>query len=120
VALGDLVDATPTSAKLRVTAPLPDLSRPIEMSVYSFVADTIANSTAVGASRIDVSVDATSDRIIASTVDDGPGGASIVPGGSLAASHDRATALGGSLTVSSPRGGPTRVTLRLPITLGRA
>lgn len=47
--------------------------------------------------------------------DPGPGGARIVPGAGLAGLTDRAQAIGGSLHVDSPLGGPTSVCLVLPL-----
>ena len=47
--------------------------------------------------------------------DDGVGGAVLTPGGGLAGLRDRVEALDGSLTLSSPAGGPTVVRVVLPV-----
>ncbi|MES2171383.1 MAG: sensor domain-containing protein [Actinomycetota bacterium] len=50
--------------------------------------------------------------------DDGHGGASETPGHGLAGLEERLRGLGGTLDVSSPKGGPTAVAAHLPVTLG--
>jgi signal transduction histidine kinase len=46
--------------------------------------------------------------------DDGSGGAIAAPGHGLAGLADRLRATDGTLTVDSPRGGPTRLTAEVP------
>jgi signal transduction histidine kinase len=54
--------------------------------------------------------------LVLRVVDDGPGGASMRPGGGFEGLADRAALLGGALRLTSPAGGPTevRVEIRLP------
>jgi len=47
--------------------------------------------------------------------DDGPGGADPARGSGLAGLAQRAAVVDGSLTVTSPPGGPTRVTVEMPL-----
>lgn len=48
--------------------------------------------------------------------DDGRGGAAVEPGHGLAGLQERARGLGGVLELSSPAGGPTHVSVHLPVT----
>ena len=76
----------------------------------------IANAAKhAGASAVDVTVERDHDRLIVSIQDDGIGGASIGAGSGLTGLADRASALGGSLSVHSPSGGGTRLSVDLPI-----
>jgi signal transduction histidine kinase len=47
-------------------------------------------------------------------VDDGDGGAHVAKGHGLAGLSDRVRATGGTLTVTSPSGGPTEVRVEVP------
>ena len=47
-------------------------------------------------------------------VDDGAGGAHVAKGHGLSGLADRVRASGGTLTVVSPAGGPTTITVELP------
>ena len=67
------------------------------------------------ASEVCVTVERHGDRVLISIVDDGIGGASIDDGSGLRGLADRASALGGSLSVDSPAGTGTRLTVDLPI-----
>jgi signal transduction histidine kinase len=55
------------------------------------------------------------DRLHLEVGDDGRGGARVVAGGGLAGLAERVRTVDGALTVSSPDGGPTVVTLDLPL-----
>ena len=54
------------------------------------------------------------DRLELTVTDDGRGGATIAPGGGLAGLADRVGAMDGRFTLTSPPGGPTTATARLP------
>ena len=56
------------------------------------------------------------DAVLVLTVaDDGEGGAAPRPGGGLAGLAQRAATVDGTLLVTSPPGGPTRVVIELPL-----
>ena len=52
--------------------------------------------------------------------DDGVGGAQMAPGGGLVGVQRRMAAFDGTVTVSSPAGGPTIVTISAPCVSGGA
>lgn len=87
----------------------------VEACVFYVVAEALANvAKHARASRATVTV-ATGDGVVTAAVtDDGVGGATAAAGRGLAGLAARAAALGGSLDVDSPPGGPTTVTAVLP------
>ena len=86
-----------------------------EATAYFIVAESLTNATRHGrASRIDVRVRLDGERLHVEVEDDGAGGASTIGGGGLAGLADRASSIEGSLSVSSPPGGPTVVSAELP------
>ncbi|MEV6843737.1 histidine kinase [Actinoplanes sp. NPDC051411] len=92
--------------------------RPVESAVYFAVAELLAN-VAKHARASYVTVDlGYADRVLIATVtDDGTGGASAGAGSGLAGLERRARAFGGTLTIDSPAGGPTRITVAVPCEL---
>ena len=86
---------------------------------YFFGAEALTNA-AKHAPGAPVTVLVTSDADLhISVVDEGPGGAAVVPGQGLAGMAQRLEAFGGALTLSSPPGGPTRVACSIPLLLDR-
>ena len=71
----------------------------------------VTNEPSVDAIRLAVA----SDMLSLCVIDDGRGGADPASGTGLRGLADRAEALGGSLTIDSPPGHGTTVTLRLPL-----
>ena len=67
------------------------------------------------ASGAEVKVVASPGTMRLTVRDDGPGGATVVPGHGLAGLADRIAALGGTLTVESPLGQGTRLVVELPL-----
>jgi signal transduction histidine kinase len=86
-----------------------------EATAYFCVGELLANiSKHSGAAAGWVRVRRHSDRLRVEVGDDGIGGAVTQPAGGLAGLADRVDSVGGQLTVSSPSGGPTLVTVELP------
>ncbi|HLT84908.1 MAG TPA: histidine kinase [Phototrophicaceae bacterium] len=89
----------------------------VEACVYYVVAEALANvAKHAGATRTTITVTSADGAVRATVTDDGRGGASPRDGRGLAGLAGRAAALGGSLEVASPAGGPTTVTAVLPCT----
>lgn len=89
--------------------------RPQEAVAYFVVAEAITNVTkhaSASAASVKITDDGTLLRVLIE--DDGKGGAMIEPGGGLAGLTARVAAVDGTLTVTSPPGGPTRVAAVLP------
>jgi signal transduction histidine kinase len=105
--------AVPVETAIAIEGELPDA---VERSVYFIAAELTANAIKhAGATRIRLDA-RTEDRTLALTVtDDGRGGATVVDGHGLAGVTERVAGLGGTLVVTSPAGGPTTVTARVPL-----
>jgi signal transduction histidine kinase len=83
---------------------------PVESAAYFIVAEALANVTKhAHATRARVQIRAADGRLVVEVSDDGVGGAQPAAGSGLSGLTDRAAALDGRLTVSSPPGGPTIV-----------
>jgi signal transduction histidine kinase len=101
---------------LTITLDLPDrLPSTVESTAYFVIAEALTNATRhAEATRIWVT-GAIAERTLTIEVrDDGIGGADPAAGTGLTGLADRVDVHGGTLTVSSPRGGPTVLRLELP------
>jgi signal transduction histidine kinase len=94
-------------------------SRPtnaIETIAYFSVAELLANVAKHSRARhARVGVTARNDRLRVEVTDDGIGGARAGAGSGLSGLADRVRAVDGHLSVVSPAGGPTVVTVELPL-----
>ena len=109
--------AVPVETAIDLPADVPDA---VERSLYFVAAELTANAIKhSGATKVRLEArteDAGAARaLVLSVQDDGRGGARIVPGHGLAGAVDRLTGLGGTLTVTSPEGGPTTAAVRVPL-----
>ncbi|GLW34264.1 sensor histidine kinase [Actinoplanes regularis] len=114
-ALSGIAARAPLPVRLRV-AVVPRCSPSIEAIAYFAVSEALTNvAKHAGASRAEVAAERTEDRLIITVTDDGRGGASADGAGTgLRGLAQRAAAVDGTLTVLSPPGGPTTVTVDLP------
>ncbi|GGL09723.1 signal transduction histidine kinase [Curtobacterium luteum] len=121
-ALEALVARTPIPVGLEVR--LPDgleLATEIQRNVYFTVSELLTNTTKhAGASTAGVYLGLVVDAsgiwyLTVSVTDDGRGGARAEEGHGIAGLMGRMRALDGELTVSSPDGGPTEATARIPL-----
>jgi signal transduction histidine kinase len=114
-ALATLVARSVVPAVLNVDIP----SRPtnaIETITYFSVAELLANVAKHSrARRARVEVTARNDRLRIEVTDDGIGGARARAGSGLSGLADRVRAVDGYLSVVSPPGGPTSITVELPL-----
>jgi signal transduction histidine kinase len=114
-ALSVLAEASAVPAELTVTIK----TRPspaIEAIAYFCAAELLANVTKhSGASRAAITVSGEDGRLVLKVTDDGSGRAMVKPGGGLAGLRDRVQTVDGRLTVDSPAGGPTIMTVVLPV-----
>ena len=90
-------------------------SRTIEAIAYFVVAEALTNiAKHAQATCASVVVRRLNSRLRIDVTDDGRGGATAAEGGGLAGLGDRVRAVDGRLTISSPLGGPTVLTVELP------
>ncbi|NEB75235.1 sensor histidine kinase [Streptomyces sp. SID14478] len=119
---GGLADALTTLASrsalpVDVSADLPERPTPaIESLAYYCAAELLANVIKhSGAERCRVELASGGGALRVRVSDDGSGGARVVEGGGLAGLVQRVRTVDGVLEVASPQGGPTSVTVRLPL-----
>jgi signal transduction histidine kinase len=112
-ALTAVAARSPIPAKVDFDIPA-DLPHAVENATWFVVSEALANTAKhSGATRVLVSVARVEDRLIVEIVDDGAGGAS-AEGSGLRGLRQRVEALDGTLTVTSPAGGPTSIRAELP------
>jgi signal transduction histidine kinase len=88
----------------------------IEAIAYYCAAELLANvAKHAGALCASISVREADGRLVMRVTDDGVGGARLKPGGGLAGLDDRVQTVDGRLSLQSPPGGPTVVTIELPV-----
>jgi signal transduction histidine kinase len=117
--------AVRSAVTVRVVSSLPagtDLPTELERNAYFIAAEGLTNAVKhSGASAIDLRLDQrrlpdTDETWLDITVtDDGKGGAKPEPGHGLANLQERVLGLGGTLGISSPKGGPTTLIAHLPV-----
>jgi len=115
-AIGSLVAGRSLPVDVRVAVGDPRPTDTVEAAAYFVVAESLANAAKhSGASRVSVNIwrDA-ADRLVVECSDDGRGGADLSHGSGLSGLAKRAAALDGTLTVTSPPGGPTTVRAEIP------
>lgn len=92
---------------------------PVESAVYFAIAESLANSAKHAAAQtVWISVWHEFGSLTALIGDDGAGGAVVTPGGGLDGIVRRLDAFDGTMTVASPPGGPTIVSVTVPCALG--
>jgi signal transduction histidine kinase len=110
--------ATSSAIPAAVTADIGPRPAPaIETIAYFCAAELIANATKHSyANQITINIRTERDGLLHLEVsDDGVGGADVARGSGLAGLAQRVSTVDGRLEVSSPAGGPTAVTVELPL-----
>jgi signal transduction histidine kinase len=103
----------PVELDLRAEMRLPER---VEVAAYYVVSEALANTAKhARASVVHIAVDAEDSMLRVSIHDDGIGGADPGRGSGLLGLHDRAEAIGGTLSLQSPPGAGTSLHLELPL-----
>ena len=115
-ALATLAARSPVPVGLETDLPQRP-SAAIESIAYFCASELLANAAKhAGARRVTVTAGQPGDGTLRLTVtDDGNGGARVRPGGGLAGLTERVRTVDGGLHLDSPPGGPTAVTVTLPL-----
>jgi signal transduction histidine kinase len=112
-----LAVAVPLPVEVEVDLPGRPLA-PVESAAYFAVAEALANVTKhSGAARAWIRLAHEDGKLTMTVGDDGRGGAAPHRGTGLAGIERRLAAFDGTMTVTSPPGGPTVVTMELPCEL---
>jgi signal transduction histidine kinase len=108
----------PVATTVESVLPQERLDTPVESAVYFAVAEVLANVCRhSGAHTAWVSLRGADGKLYATVGDDGQGGAKPDGGTGLRGIERRLAAFDGTMTLSSPPGGPTVVTMELPCVL---
>jgi signal transduction histidine kinase len=103
----------PVDIDVQVDGRLPDR---FEVAAYYAVSELLTNAAKHSqASVVRVHVATRDSTLLLSISDDGIGGADLAAGSGLVGVRDRVEALGGVLSLRSPRGGGTSVEIELPL-----
>lgn len=89
-----------------------------EVAAYFFIAEALTNvNKHAEATRATITMGISEEQLLISVVDDGRGGASAAKGSGLRGLHERLEGIGGSVSVTSPQGGPTTLEAVIPCAL---
>ncbi|MFH8347534.1 sensor histidine kinase [Streptomyces sp. NPDC018045] len=106
---------SPLETTVSADPELPRLDPPIESALYFGIAELLTNAVKhARADRARISLTRDGARIVVDVEDDGRGGAAEQAGGGLAGLRRRLTVFDGTLEITSPAGGPTRVRMMVP------
>jgi signal transduction histidine kinase len=90
----------------------------VEAAAYFTVCELLTNAAKhAGAKRVTIALRHTGERLRITVTDDGRGGADPSAGSGLRGIERRLATFDGTLAISSPRGGPTTVTMEIPCAL---
>jgi signal transduction histidine kinase len=104
----------PVRVQLRTDGRLP---RSCEITAYYVAAEAFTNAAKhADASAVDIVIERAGGTLRVQVRDDGAGGADASRGSGLTGLRDRVEAVGGSMTVDSPAGAGTVLTVLLPVT----
>jgi signal transduction histidine kinase len=108
--------ATRSPVPVHVDVPTQRWPPAVEAAVYFICAEALTNvAKHARASHVQLQVANTDAQLRVEIVDDGAGGADSVTGSGLRGLADRAEALGGHVTITSPPGQGTHLTAELPL-----
>jgi signal transduction histidine kinase len=117
-ALAAAAARSPVPVTLDVAVP-GRLPATVETTAYFVVTEALTNvAKHAGATGATVTAVVDGDRLVVAVADDGRGGAHSGKGHGLAGLADRVASADGTLTISSPVGGPTVLTAGLPVREG--
>jgi signal transduction histidine kinase len=122
--------AVRSTVPARVTSTLPagtDLPSELQRNAYFIAAEALTNASKHSGAQ-NVTIDVSLRRVPEPeetwldlvVTDDGVGGAAVVAGHGLAGLQERSRGLGGIVELTSPAGGPTVVSVHLPVTYSTA
>jgi len=116
-AVREVADRSPLPVTVRMALPR-RLPAPIEAAAYFVVSEALGNvAKHAQATRCEVEGWIVDEQLVVTITDDGVGGADPAAGTGLTGLVTRLDALGGTLDLTSPPGGPTRLRMESPCRL---
>jgi signal transduction histidine kinase len=113
-ALSAIAAKAPVPVSINVNLPK-RMGVTLEGAAYYVVAESLTNMAKhANATHASIDIGVHDGKLLVAVSDNGRGGAEVRPDGGLAGLRDRVAALGGTLAVSSPAGGPTTVKVDMP------
>jgi len=113
-ALSGICARSPVPVRLLVELPR-RVPRPVETAAYFVVSEALANvAKHARATQVDVLVELTDGTLRIAVSDNGRGGADPQAGSGLRGLRQRVHALDGTMSLTSPQGGPTLLAVELP------
>lgn len=116
-AVRDIAMRCPVPVDVRVPHQLPELPDGLRSAAYFLINEALTNIVKYAPDATATVLITASSHLRISIVDTGDGGAQLTPGRGLEGLRQRLGAFGGTLTVSSPPGGPTAVQASIPLLL---
>ncbi|MDG4865286.1 histidine kinase, partial [Streptomyces sp. T-3] len=114
-AVADAADRSPVPVALTADLPV-RLPQAVESAAYFVVCEALANiAKHSGAERAEVRLAHRDGQLTVEIRDDGTGGADARAGTGLTGLGDRVSVLDGRLSLSSPQGGPTVLSVEIPV-----
>jgi signal transduction histidine kinase len=115
VLVREIAASMPVPVQIELDGPAEDLPPELRALIYFFCSECLANMAKhSGASAATVRMNVTAGRLALSVADNGRGGASLANSRGLRGLADRIEVAGGTLSVVSPPGGPTRISAEIP------
>ena len=116
-AVTDMVERSHVDAVVRCPNRLPEMPEGVSAAAWFFCSEALTN-IAKHAPGAEATILLGADRELhVSVMDNGPGGAWLREGGGLLGMRERLAAFGGEMQLSSPQGGPTTLSARIPLLL---
>lgn len=116
-AVADMAQRSGLDVTVRCPHRLPDMPQEVAAVAWFFCSETLTNIAKHTADATATLLLAADQDLHVSITDNGPGAAHLRKGGGLAGMRERLAAFGGVMNLSSPPGGPTIVSARIPLLL---
>ena len=116
-AVSDMAERSGVDVTLRCPHPLPDMPEEVAAVAWFFCSEALTNIAKYATDATATLLLGADRDLHVSVMDDGPGGAHLRKGGGLVGMRERLAAFGGAMALSSPEGGPTTLSARIPLLL---
>lgn len=116
-AVADMAERSGLDVTVRCPHRLPDMPEEVAAVAWFFCSEALTNIAKHASGATATLLLAADQDLHVSIMDNGPGGAHLRDGGGLAGMRERLAAFGGVMELTSPPGGPTALSARIPLLL---